>query len=164
MTELLGKLSSYNIFNYLFPGAVFSILAQQLSLFDVPDDIIQQVVWYYFIGMVMSRMGSILVEPILRKMKFITYSKYSDYLVASELDQKIETMVEVSNTYRTLATVFLALLVSSLFHDLLAKSGLDAELQKKVVIALLLALFILSFRKQVAYISYRVGHSSKGNK
>lgn len=164
MTELLGKLSSYNIFNYLFPGAVFSILAQQLSLFDVPDDIIQQVVWYYFIGMVMSRMGSILVEPILRKMKFITYSKYSDYLIASELDQKIETMVEVSNTYRTLATVFLALLVSSLFHGLLAKSGLDAELQKKVVIALLLALFILSFRKQVAYISYRVEHSSKGNK
>lgn len=164
MTELLGKLSSYNIFNYLFPGAVFSILAQRLSIFSTPDDIVQQLVWYYFVGMVMSRIGSVMFEPILKKTKFVTYSKYSDYLIASEIDQKIETMVEVSNTYRTLATVFLVLLVGSLLRDILEVSSLSVEMQNRAGIIILFALFMLSFRKQAAYISERVKHRSKGNK
>lgn len=161
MNELLSKLSSYNIFNYLLPGAVFSILAERLELLDSPNKIVEQIVWYYFLGMVISRLGSIIVEPILKRFKFVTYSDYNDYLTACKSDPKLETMVEVSNTYRTIATAFLALIVGVLCVSAAKWIGVDAMLQGKIAIGLLLALFLLSFRKQVRFVVGRVKHCTK---
>jgi hypothetical protein len=161
MNELLSKLSSYNIFNYLLPGAVFSILAERIALLKSPDQIVEQLVWYYFLGMVISRLGSIVVEPILKRVKFVTYSDYNDYLTACKSDQKLETMVEVSNTYRTIATAFFALLVGVLYVSASKWIGVDAMLQGKIAIGLLLALFLLSFRKQVSFVVGRVKHCTK---
>lgn len=156
MNELLSKLSSYNIFNYLLPGAVFSILAERIALLKPPDQIVEQLVWYYFLGMVISRLGSIVVEPILKRVNFVTYSDYNDYLTACKSDQNLETMVEVSNTYRTIATAFFALLVGVLYVSAAKWIGVEAVLQGKIAIGLLLALFLLSFRKQVGFIVRRV--------
>lgn len=161
MNELLGKLSSYNIFNYLLPGAVFSIVADRISLIETPDRVVEQLVWYYFIGMVISRLGSILVEPILKWLKFVTYSDYGEYLAACKVDQKLEIMVEASNTYRTIATVFIALLLGIAFVSVSKWIGIDAMLQGKVAITFLLALFLLSFRKQVGFVVSRVEHGTK---
>ena len=67
MKELLDKLSSYNIFNYLLPGILFSVLASkttELNLIQI--DIILGVFVYYFIGLIISRIGSLIIEPILK--------------------------------------------------------------------------------------------------
>lgn len=161
MNELLAKISSYNIFNYLLPGAVFSTLAERIALIESPNQIVEQLVWYYFIGMVISRLGSIVLEPILKRVKFVTYSDYSDYLTACKSDQKLEIMVEVSNTYRTLATTFFALLAGVLGVSASKWIGIDTMMQGKIAIALLLALFLLSFRKQVGFVVSRVKHGTK---
>ncbi|HEY8586134.1 MAG TPA: hypothetical protein VIL60_05320, partial [Rhodanobacter sp.] len=116
MSELLNKISTYNIFNYLFPGAVFSILADRLYLIDSPEDIVRQLLWYYFVGMVISRVGSVMLEPVLRRIRFVRYSDYSNYLRACVSDPKLELMVEVSNTYRTLAAAFALLSIGIFFH------------------------------------------------
>lgn len=161
MNELLSKLSSYNIFNYLLPGAVFSILAERIALLESPDQIVEQLVWYYFLGMVISRLGSIVVEPILKRVKFVTYSNYDDYLTACKSDGKLETMVEVSNTYRTVATAFFTLLVGLLYVSASAWIGIDGMLQAKIAISLVFVLFLLSFRKQVGFVVERVEHCKK---
>jgi hypothetical protein len=156
MQALVDKLSSYNIFNYLLPGAVFSVLAERLSLIESPEQIVEKLAWYYFIGMVISRFGSVIIEPVLKWLKFVTYSEYSSYLAACESDKKLEILVEVSNTYRTVASAFLALLLCIVTVPLSKWIGIDSMLQGKIAVAFLLALFLLSFRKQVAFITSRV--------
>lgn len=156
MNELLNKISSYNIFNYLFPGAIFSILADRFGVIDSPGEIMKQLLWYYFVGLVISRVGSVVVEPILRRSSFVKYSDYSSYLRACAKDPKLDVMVEVSNTYRTLATGF-ALLLLTLFCDWVA--GLmetSSAWRERASMFPLLALFLFSFKKQSYYISKRV--------
>lgn len=158
VNDLLSKISSYNIFNYLFPGAVFSVLAERYGLLQSPKDISSQLLWYYFIGLVISRVGSIIVEPILRRWSFVVYSDYPSFLRASAADPKLEIMVEVCNTYRTLATAF-ALLLLSMLSDLCAnKIGVPGPWKERMVLAPLLVLFLFSFRKQSGYVSNRVNY------
>ncbi|MGS0997454.1 hypothetical protein [Rhodanobacter sp. UC4451_H18] len=159
MNELLNKLSSYNIFNYLFPGAIFSILADRFHILDSPNDIIRQLLWYYFAGMVISRIGSVILEPILRRASFVRYSDYSKYLRACSLDPKLDLMVEVSNTYRTLATAFVILFLG-VFLDRIAKAfDMPVFWMNAVALLLLSVLFLFSFKKQSDYVTKRVNHN-----
>ena len=158
MNELLSKISSYNIFNYLFPGAVFSVLAERFGLLQSPKDVVGQLLWYYFVGLVISRVGSVVVEPILKRWSFVVYSDYPSFLRASVADPKLETMVEVCNTYRTLATAFALLLLSMLGDWIANKIGVPGPWKERMVIAPLLVLFLFSFRKQSGYVSKRVNH------
>lgn len=158
MNELLSKISSYNIFNYLLPGAVFSILAERLALLEAPDELVTQLIWFYFAGMVISRVGSLVLEPLLKKVAFVNYSDYEKYLSACQSDQKLETMVEASNTYRTIATAFLMLLLGNLYVLAASWIGVSEMWQSRIGIAVLLLLFLFAFRKQSAFITRRVEH------
>jgi len=64
MKEIIEKLSSYNIFNYLFPGVVFAILATKFTNLNLTfDNLFLGAFAYYFIGLVISRFGSVFIEP-----------------------------------------------------------------------------------------------------
>jgi len=48
MTELLQKLSTYNIFNYLFPGVVFVILLKHVTnIYLIMNDLVLGMFLYY---------------------------------------------------------------------------------------------------------------------
>lgn len=67
MDGLLDKISSYNIFNYLLPCSIFAVVADALTSFHVlQEDIVIGLFLYYFIGLVVSRVGSLVIEPSLR--------------------------------------------------------------------------------------------------
>ena len=154
MNEILEKPSPYNIFNYLFPGAVFSILADRLGVLDSPDDIVEQILWYYFAGMVIRRVGSVILEPILRRASFVKYSDYDKYLSACASDPKLEVMVEVSNTCRTLFTAFAILLLSVLLNGIAEVTGIPLPWCTS---ATLCAVSVF-FKKQSDYVAKRVDH------
>ena len=60
MKDILSKLSSYNLFNYLFPGILFVIVIGKVTHYSlIQQDVIIGVFLYYFIGLVVSRFGSI---------------------------------------------------------------------------------------------------------
>ena len=83
MKDLLDKLSSYNIFNYLLPGVVFVAISKSLTIYNfVQQDIVVGVFLYYFIGLVISRIGSIVIEPMLKWIRFV---KFSDSITNSTL-------------------------------------------------------------------------------
>ena len=87
MSELLQKLSTYNIFNYLFPGVVFVILLKKYTDINlIVDDVVLGLFLYYFLGLVLSRIGSILIEPLLKYWGVIQFSDYSKFVQASKLD------------------------------------------------------------------------------
>jgi len=55
MKDLLDKLSTYNIFNYLLPGIIFSVFIDSFTThFMIPDNIFVSIFVYYFIGLVIS--------------------------------------------------------------------------------------------------------------
>jgi len=161
MTSLIEKLSSYNLFNYLVPGAVFAALSGQLTSYSlIQSDLALGVFVYYFAGLTISRFGSLILEPILLRVRFVSFAEYRAFVEASKADSKLETLLEANNTYRTFAALFLLLLGLKAFEALqnrvewFHRNGLTA------LIVLLLALFLFSFRKQSTYITKRVGQSA----
>ena len=63
MKEIIDKLSSYNIFNYLLPGVLFVAIAKNFTEYNlILDNDFIGAFFYYFIGMVISRFGSLIIE------------------------------------------------------------------------------------------------------
>jgi hypothetical protein len=72
MKNLLDKLSSYDIFNHLLPGVLLAVFVDALTLLKIlQKDIVVGFFVYYFLGSVVSRIGSLLVEAILRKFNVV---------------------------------------------------------------------------------------------
>lgn len=157
MSELLEKLSSYNLFNYLVPGVVFVFSASNMTSYSfVASDVFTAAFIFYFAGMVVSRVGSILIEPMLRKAGIIKFAKYEDYVAASKSDPLIETLSEVNNSYRTMSSVFFCLLVLIVFEKIGGCFPALAEYSGVGLVAFLFALFAFSYRKQAIYVYQRI--------
>jgi hypothetical protein len=158
MADLLSKISSYNIFNYLFPGVLFAIGADGwLGLPIIQKDLLITGFVCYFAGMVVSRVGSLIVEPLAKWTGLVVYAKYTDFVKASAKDPKLEILSEVNNTYRTLCGLFLTLLVLKAYLKLELICPFLAPARLYLLVAVLIVMFATSFRKQSAYITKRVG-------
>ena len=164
MNELLSKVSSYNVFNYLFPGIVFAVLAEKVIPYSVGQhDVIAMAFLYYFVGLVISRFGSLIIEPFLKQLRFVKFADYRDFVSSARSDSQIETLSEVNNTYRTLTAAFFLLL---LLKGAAVIEGRYPAIRPWNVAAcafLLLLLFVFSYRKQTTYIVKRISfcNSSK---
>lgn len=159
MKELLDKLSSYNLFNYLLPGAIFVAASRRMSSHTFRDDnIVIELFLVYFIGMVISRVGSLTIEPAMKRMKFIKFAPYKEFVGASLKDPKIDLLSEQNNTYRTLCAVFLALGILKLYD--LAAAGWPRTARTLVLVGLFL-LFALAYRKQTDYVRKRIEATPK---
>ncbi|HBB9226628.1 TPA: phosphohistidine phosphatase, partial [Escherichia coli] len=113
MDGLWEKISSYNIFNNLFPGALFIYLLERMTNIVLSgDDLIKNVVLYYFVGLVIGRIGSIVLEPFLKLSRLIKFAPYKDYVSACGVDGKIETLQEIANMYRTIFSMSIILLAT----------------------------------------------------
>lgn len=157
MKEIIDKISSYNIFNYLFPGVLFVIIAKRLTTYNlVQDDNLMGAFLYYFIGMIISRFGSVIIEPILKKIKFLKFREYNRYVNASKKDPKLELFSEVNNTYRTLNSMMISLLILKIYNYIETKFTLDSSISLVILTIVVFILFIFSYRKQTNYITKRI--------
>lgn len=157
MKEIFDKLSSYNLFNYLLPGVVFVIIAKQFTGYDfIQKDQIVGAFAYYFIGMVVSRFGSVIVEPMLRETSFVKFADYKKFIPASKKDEKINLLSEVNNTYRTLVAMFLLLGLLKLYHWIEGALHLSGDMSYYLGGSILFLMFLFAYRKQTAYITQRV--------
>jgi len=160
MKDLLDKLSSYNIFNYLLPGILFAALGDRLISSPLLfDDIVIGVFVYYFYGLVLSRIGSLLLEPFFKWVRILHFAPYAEFVKASKNDQKIELLSEINNMYRTLSSLFLCLLLLRLFESIGKAYPVLSHYSLTFAIFVLMILFILSYRKQTGFIKSRVAHT-----
>jgi hypothetical protein len=157
MKELLDKLTSYNLFNYLLPGVLFVILAQRLTKYTfTQSDLIIEAFTCYFIGMVISRLGSLFIEPILKWCKFVRFADYKDFVGASKADPKIEILSEANNSYRTLSALFVTLLILKAYEQTEQLFPWISAYRMVALLLLLLLMFLFAYRKQTAYIVKRI--------
>jgi len=160
MKDILSKLSSYNIFNYLFPGVIYSVITTELTCYNIIiKNIFIAFFVYYFIGLIISRIGSLVVEPLLKKIPFIVFTDYKDFVIASKKDDKIEILSEVNNMYRTIISLSFSIIITLAFNDFLGKyvSGFRySHVIYYIGLIILMILFIFSYKKQTDYIKKRV--------
>lgn len=163
MNELLEKIGTYNIFNYLLPGVVFSVFVSKLTPYElVQDDILAGAFVYYFVGSVISRIGSLLVEPILKWTGFVSFSTYDDFVCASKNDDKIEVLSEANNMYRTICSLFLCIAVAYIYGIAADRIYILREVLPGICVVGLFVLFAFSFRKQTIYINKRISAVKSG--
>lgn len=157
MKDILEKISSYNIFNYLFPGILFVIIAKSTTDYNlIQKDNIIGAFLYYFIGITISRFGSVIIEPILKEAKFLKIRDYKHYVNACKKDSKIELLLEVSNTYRTLLSMIITLFLSKIYNLLSIKFNLDDSISLIIVSFFIFILFLFSYKKQTNFIIKRI--------
>lgn len=163
MKELLDKLSSYNIFNYLLPGVLFTVIAQKITELNLlQENLIIGAFIYYFIGLIISRVGSLIVEPILKKTNFVKFAEYSDFVKVSAKDAKLEVLSESNNMYRTFIATFLLLVLLKIYYIASEKWMVLTEIGNWILIVLLIVMFLFSYKKQTKYITKRI-NSQKDN-
>jgi len=157
MNKLLERLSSYNLFNYLLPGAVFAVLVDEITNYSfLQDDLIAAFFVYYLAGLVISRIGSLIIEPLLKRSKFIEFAPYNDFVESAKKDPKLEVLSEANNTYRTLIALFVTVGIIKLFEIIVEILLLPVWVQTTVLSLSMMILFLYSYRKQTKYIKQRV--------
>ena len=145
MDKLLERISSYDILNNLFPGSVlYFLLSENIQLQQ--NSILTEFFIIYFLGLLASRIGSLLIEPLCKKLNIIQMASYEDFIKAESRDKKIEILSSVNNMYRTFISVF----IIYIFYKI---TGYIVE--TGIIIALLV-IFSLSYHKQTNYIRKRV--------
>ncbi len=157
MKDILEKLSTYNIFNYLLPGVIFVIIAREFSGYNfIQNEIVLSSFLYYFIGMIISRFGSVIIEPILKKITFLKFEDYKNYVIASKKDTKIELLSEVNNTYRTICSMCVMLIILNIYSVFNSNKNVSFEPDFYIIISVILIMFLFAYRKQTNYITKRI--------
>ena len=151
--EFVEKLSSYNLFNYFFPGLIFVAILMGTTHFNLyQNDVLIGVFLYYFIGLVISRIGSIVIEPVLWKIGFAKKNDIPKLIRIMKDNIKIELLYQVSNMYRTIASMFLVL-TGLKGYDIIKHQELGYKNLSHLLLGILLfILFLFAFRKQNEYV------------
>lgn len=162
MNEIISKISSYNLFNYLLPGVLFSVLVESFTEYSlVQEDILLGAFVYYFVGLIISRIGSLAIEPLLKKVHFLKFADYKDFVSASKADEKIEIFSEQNNMYRTFVSMFVLFFILKAYESLTLTYSALKFYDEPILLFLLFCLFLASYKKQTNYIKNRVSLTLK---
>jgi hypothetical protein len=162
MKEILDKIGVYNLFNFLLPGVLFAVTLEYLTSYSIAqENLVIGAFIYYFAGLVISRFGSLVIEPFLKKILFLKFSPYTDFVSATKNDPKIELLSQDNNMYRTFVALFVLLILVKVYELVADKFPVLNEQIVTITVVVLLIGFLLSYRKQSTYVSKRI-ESNKG--
>jgi hypothetical protein len=114
---------------------------------------------YYFIGLTISRIGSVIIEPFLKWLRFVKFAEYKDFVKVSKNDLKLKTLSEANNMYRTIISLFVTVFILLGTQKLAKHWPFFYENQGFLALIFLLILFVFSYRKQTNYITHRINSS-----
>ena len=153
MDEIAKKVSAYNLMNALIPGGALVYSLEAFGYLNLKEiNVLCLVPMAFILGLIGSRIGSLILESIAIKLKLIERD-YERYTQAQATDDRLFTLTTVSNMYRTLAgsTLVLAILALGKLFPESFRPWIVAGLGVAVFL-----LFILSWIKQERYVSQRV--------
>lgn len=157
LSSVLSKISSYNILNYMIPGAVGLFFIDKVMEYTTietwPAYIICIAV--YFMGLVFNRVGSVVIEPWYKCLKIVVYTPYADFVKAERNDVRLTTLSEVNNSYKTYTAESLLLFIACIVLDLHRETNLLCDWVRLISLFALYILFSFSYHKQTAYIGKR---------
>lgn len=180
MEQFLKQISPYEILNNFLTGVCFCILLEKFTRWTVisNQETLVNCCLFYFVGLVVGRIGSLIIEPFLKWLKlpvkrgkdstgnqvketkpFLLFAPYGDYVEAEKEDAKIDVLSGKNNVYRSLIAVFFCFFLVKLyeiaFHECVVSHGLR-ELVIIIGALILMVVFTLSYQKQTKYVRERV--------
>jgi len=157
---MFDKLDAYNLVANFVPGAAL-IYALYASGFPSPspDNLGAFVLVSFVAGVMTNRLGSLLVDPLLRsaRVRFLKPKNYQSYVSSEKDDPKLETIVANAGLYRTFFTagvVYLALLAGNVA---VRRFGIGDQAVFIAFVVVGMAVSIFALRKEDNYISVRMG-------
>ena len=157
MEKFLNKLSEYHFIQTIVPGIIFTCFSK--IFYDVnliTEKPIYDFIIVLIIGLIISRIGSLIVEPVLRKTKILSFYEYSKYIEASQKDSFIKNLSETNNLYRGIIAAFLLILFERFYLFLLNKIVWLNKCSYLILTIVIIVLFIVSYKKQTKYIKERI--------
>lgn len=157
MSNVIEKLGSYQIITNLLPGTFFGIALELILGIGITSlSITEKIVIYYFIGLILNRIGSLVVNPILKKCKVIVEVPYQEYVKAVKKDSKIDILSETNNYFRTLlAGTILLLIIYICMNSGIIWKWLVSNWRWSLLVCLII-MFVFAYRKQTDYVRRRV--------
>lgn len=162
LAALLGRISNYNILNNLIPGAMLCVVFKYLVGYDFMNvGTIELIVIFYFAGMVNSRIGSLILEPFLKTIKWVTFRDHHSFVEAEQKDKKINSLVEVNNMYRSMISIAFTSLIVKLYYVGFEQQWNFGNVSEWILLVALLLLFAVAYKKQTKYIVSRIDYHTK---
>lgn len=168
MDSFISKISPYNIFINLFPGIIFAFFIPLTTAYEIPKtNIINDIFIYYFIGLIINRIGSLVLKNLLKipikikkqEYKFLHFADYTEYTSAVKEDKTISDLSITNNTYRSLTACFLILIAIRISTYIPTLLKLLINLKPYSIDIFLITLFLIfaiSYRTQTKYISDKI--------
>lgn len=176
--------------NNFLSGVCFYVFINEFTIWEIDIDNDVVLVWLlYFVGIIISRVGSLLIEPTLKTIpyisimqtvdsngnnsrkikleKFLLFKPYRDFIEAERVDKKIDTLSAINNIYRSMISVCFCVLIVKIYEITLHGSFsvmLNGNLEVFLGAILLMIFFSFSYRKQTSYVVERIEKSLKKHK
>lgn len=151
INSLFSKLSAYQLLSLMLPGA--SLLGTMKFVFSIDIKADENIWWFllasYVVGLIISRIGSLLIEEIFKKIGIIKGYNVGNYIAKRKEDDMIETLLSFANLYRSFCALSILLIIVTIVEGY---SLCDYWLYYLLEVLLLL-LFGFSFYKQYSYFS-----------
>ena len=134
----------YQLVNFFVPAVVFVSILDKYNEFNInffDKRFFVQIALLYIIGVILCRIGSLIVQPIMEMLRIINMKEYNKYLKYS--DDTIKKMQRTANEYRTYTAMFFLLM-------------LITQNDKTLLYTFLTLLFGVSYKKQLDFIQQRL--------
>lgn len=157
MSSIIEKIDSYQIITNLLPGAFFGVMAEFfLGINITTGNLGEEILLYYFIGMIINRISSLIIKPILIRVKFIVEASYEEYVFAEKKDLKIDTLSSINNCFRSILTALILIPITKGTEVLAANVKWIEKGWKAGAIVFLIILFLFAYKKQTECVKNRV--------
>lgn len=168
MEHALSSFPIYNLLVNLIPGTVLAFSLKfcvGIDLFTLCENSWLLPVLLYFLGVLNSRISSLIFEPIIRKTKFVKVMPYENFIAAELKDSsgKLTVLSRMNNEYRSyLSLFFIVLIFKLIFLFPCAQYFVTANVGWLIPV-LGGGIFLVSYKKQGSYIRSRITHLNSQN-
>lgn len=155
---IVEKISQYNFLTNILPGTLLCVLLKYIVEIDIiPENKFHASIFFYFVGLVNGRFGALVVEPFLKKVKWINFVSYRKFVFAESKDSKISILSQENNVYRSYLSVICLVAITFVFQRYIVTSSLSVgKYTIEVLLISFLLLFSLAYRRQTSYVRKRV--------
>lgn len=157
MESILQNISEYRLLNNLIPGGFFvGVLSWAAGWASSDVNFIFIIAISYVAGVILSRLGSLIVEPVAKKAFKVEFAPYTDYCQAEKRYPKLTIMNTENNIYRTFVAMGACLLLGAPLIGLLGMGNGNALCALVLMATLFIVVFMIAYIKRTQYIVHRV--------
>ncbi len=154
---MFDKLDAYNLVANLVPGAALTY-ALHFSGFPAPnpEKIGAFLLVAFVAGVATNRLGSLVLDPLLRRAGFLHKKDYRAFVSSEKEDTKLETLVANSGLYRTFVTAGSVYLLLIAVEGVLSAFGKEPKNVFIPFVVIGMIVFLFALKKEDGYIRTRI--------